>query len=167
VPVNRKRKFLVGSVLIVAAVAALIWTAVRETSAYFMTVDEWAADPGAHSSDALRLAGRVSQGSVQWNPRTLDLAFVLQAIPKGEGGTHEARRDGDVLPASTAQARLPVEFNGIVPDMFADGRDVIVEGRVVDGVFRARSLLTTCPSKYEAERQKPAEAGGATGETKT
>ena len=51
--------------------------------------------------------------------------------------------------------------------MFADGRDVIVEGRVVDGVFRARSLLTTCPSKYEAERQKPAEAGGATGETKT
>ena len=160
---NRKRKFLLGSAIIVAAVATLVWTAVRETSAYFMTVDEWAVDPAAHADASLRLAGRVSQGTVQWNPKTLDLAFVLQPIPKGEGGSHEERRAGESLPAQAAQARLPVAYNGILPDMFADGRDVIVEGLVVDGVFHAKSLLTTCPSKYEAEQQAPAGDGDAAG----
>lgn len=160
---KRKSKFLVGSAIIVAAVGTLVWTAVRETSAYFMTVDEWAVDPKAHADAALRLAGRVSQGSVQWDPKTLDLAFVLMPIPKGQGGTHETRRAGESLPAATAAARLPVSYNGILPDMFADGRDVIVEGRVVDGVFHAKSLLTTCPSKYEAEKQAPADDGAVAG----
>jgi len=161
--VNRKSKFLVGAAIIVAAVGTLVWTAVRETSAYFMTVDEWAVDPKAHADAALRLAGRVSQGTVQWNPKTLDLAFVLMPIPKGQGGTHEARRAGEVLPAAAADARLPVSYNGILPDMFADGRDVIVEGHVVDGVFHAKSLLTTCPSKYEADKQAPAGEAGDNG----
>jgi len=161
--VNRKSKFLVGAAIIVAAVGTLVWTAVRETSAYFMTVDEWAVDPKAHADAALRLAGRVSQGTVQWNPKTLDLAFVLMPIPKGQGGTHEARRAGEVLPAAAAAARLPVSYNGILPDMFADGRDVIVEGHVVDGVFHAKSLLTTCPSKYEADKQAPAGEAGDNG----
>ncbi|MFM7140653.1 MAG: cytochrome c maturation protein CcmE [Alphaproteobacteria bacterium] len=126
-------------------------------------IDEWAVDPKAHADAALRLAGRVSQGSVQWDPKTLDLAFVLMPIPKGQGGTHETRRAGESLPAATAAARLPVSYNGILPDMFADGRDVIVEGRVVDGVFHAKSLLTTCPSKYEAEKQAPADDGAVAG----
>lgn len=160
---NRKRKFLLGSGIIVAAIAALVWTAVRETSAYFMTVDEWAANPGSHAGAALRLAGRVSGGTVKWDPRTLDLAFDIQPIPQGEGGSHEGRRAGAVLPASAASAKLPVRYNGILPDMFADGRDVIVEGRVVDGVFEAKSLLTTCPSKYEADRQGDPDGAGKGG----
>lgn len=159
---NRKGKFFLGSALIVAAIGALVWTAVRETSAYFMTVEEWAVDPGAHAGEALRLAGRVSGGSVRWDPRTLDLAFVMQAIPRGEGGSHEARRAAAVS-AQAADARLPVRYNGVLPDMFADGRDVIVEGRVVDGVFEARALLTTCPSKYEAQAQPPAEGAPTAG----
>ncbi|MBU6280608.1 cytochrome c maturation protein CcmE [bacterium] len=160
---NRKRKFLLGSAILVAAIGTLVWTAVRETSAYFMTVDEWAVDPGAHADASLRLAGRVTQGSVQWDPKTLDLAFVLMPIPKGQGGSHEGRRAGETLPIATAEARLPVSYNGILPDMFADGRDVIVEGRVVDGVFHAKSLLTTCPSKYEADKQAPAQEAGGNG----
>lgn len=149
---NRKRKFLVGSALIVAAMGALIYTAVRETSAYFLTVEEYASDPATHEGQALRLAGRVSSGSVKWDPRTLDLEFLIQPIPKGEGGSHEVRRAAEQIAPAAANALLPVRYNGILPDMFADGRDVIVEGRVQDGVFHARALLTTCPSKYEADK---------------
>ena len=38
--------------------------------------------------------------------------------------------------------------------MFADGREVVVEGTLgEDGVFHANTLLTSCPSKYEAEKE--------------
>ena len=40
---------------------------------------------------------------------------------------------------------------GIKPDMFADGRDVIVEGRYTGDVLHATQVLTSCPSKYEAK----------------
>jgi cytochrome c-type biogenesis protein CcmE len=38
--------------------------------------------------------------------------------------------------------------------MFAADRDVIVEGKVEGGVFHAKTLLTTCPSKYESDQYK-------------
>jgi cytochrome c-type biogenesis protein CcmE len=153
-----------GSAIIVAAVGALVYTAVRETSAYFLTMDEYARAPAGLDGQSLRIAGRVSSGTVKWDPRTLDLEFVMQPIPAGEGGSHESRRVAAPGP-ETADARLPVVYNGILPDMFADGRDVIVEGHVESGVFRARTLLTTCPSKYEAEPATPEAAAPSAGES--
>jgi cytochrome c-type biogenesis protein CcmE len=167
--VNRKTKFMLGSALIVAAVGALIYGAVRETSAYFVTMDEYARNPAQHEGQPLRLAGRVADGSVKWDPKTLDLEFVVRPIPPRK----DAAAPGDAAPvpnaaseagdgaAPTANATLPVRYNGILPDMFAAGRDVIVEGRVENGVFHAKALLTTCPSKYEAERKGGVEAGSA------
>ncbi len=146
---NRKQKFALGSFVIVAAVATLIYTAARETSAYFLTMDEYAAMAHAHEGKQLRLAGRVTDGSVKWNPRTLDLAFEIQSIPP-RPGTDEAETVAAIEPAS-APSKLVVEYNGILPDMFAEGRDVIVEGQVANQVFMADTLLTTCPSKYEAD----------------
>ncbi|MEW6272934.1 MAG: cytochrome c maturation protein CcmE, partial [Thermodesulfobacteriota bacterium] len=63
--------------------------------------------------------------------------------------------------AAAASAKLPVRYNGIRPDMFADGRDVIVEGKVESGVFHAKTLLTTCPSKYEADQYEAEAARSA------
>jgi cytochrome c-type biogenesis protein CcmE len=48
-----------------------------------------------------------------------------------------------------------VAYRGILPDMFAAGREVVVEGRYGDGALAARQILTSCPSKYEPT------AGGA------
>jgi cytochrome c-type biogenesis protein CcmE len=144
---NRKQKFAVGSFVIVAAVATLIYTAARETSAYFLTMDEYAAEAHAHEGKPLRLAGRVADGSVEWNPRTLDLAFEIEPIPPKD----EAGAENVAMTAPAAGPKLDVAYNGILPDMFAEGRDVIVEGRVTGQVFVADTLLTTCPSKYEAD----------------
>jgi cytochrome c-type biogenesis protein CcmE len=49
-----------------------------------------------------------------------------------------------------------VHFIGVTPDMFkaAGGSDVIVEGKYREGTLYAQSLLTSCPSKYEAEAGK-------------
>ncbi|NIQ00058.1 MAG: hypothetical protein GWM98_06255, partial [Nitrospinaceae bacterium] len=49
---------------------------------------------------------------------------------------------------------LPVVYKGVTPDMFEGGREVVVEGTLgTDGVFHANTLLTSCPSKYEAEKE--------------
>ena len=47
-------------------------------------------------------------------------------------------------------ATVPVVYKGSVPDLFRAGRDIVVEGRLVNGVFVAvpGTLVTKCPSKY-------------------
>ena len=161
---HRKSKFLLGSFLIVAAVATLIYSAVQETSAYFLTMEEYAAAAGEHDGKSLRLAGRVAGDSVDWDPMSLNLAVQMEPIPPREG-MHEDRPVVDLAPGTVRI--LEVRYNGILPDMFAEGRDVIVEGTVAGGVLEADTLLTTCPSKYEAELQPDEVPAGAVAPSST
>jgi len=98
-----------------------------------MTMDEFLAQKEVLLNEGVRIAGRVRPGTVNWDPKTLALRFSLADIRTG----------GD---------SLLVFYTGVLPDMFGEGRDVIVEGKYTgDGVFRAHTILTSCPSKYEAE----------------
>ncbi len=47
-------------------------------------------------------------------------------------------------------ATVPVVYKGSVPDLFRAGRDIVVDGRLQDGVFVAvpGTMITKCPSKY-------------------
>ncbi len=129
---ERNRRFIVGATIIVAAVAYLVYTGIRETSVYYLTIEELLSQRQAVAGEGLRVAGRVGANSVVWNAATLDLKFRLANFEDSDG--------------------VNVAYNGILPDMFAEGRDVIVEGTYDrDGSFHARTLLTACPSKYEAE----------------
>jgi cytochrome c-type biogenesis protein CcmE len=49
-----------------------------------------------------------------------------------------------------APTTVPVVYTGTVPDLFRTGRDITVDGRLVNGTFVADrdSLVTKCPSKY-------------------
>ena len=49
---------------------------------------------------------------------------------------------------------VPVVYKGSVPDLFKTGRDVVVDGRLLNGVFVAvpNTLVTKCPSKYSPKR---------------
>ncbi|HMO01564.1 MAG TPA: cytochrome c maturation protein CcmE [Oligoflexia bacterium] len=44
---------------------------------------------------------------------------------------------------------IQVIYSGLKPDMFAAGRDVIIDGDYQNGILLAKQLLTQCPSKYE------------------
>jgi cytochrome c-type biogenesis protein CcmE len=50
----------------------------------------------------------------------------------------------------TGTASVPVVYRGSVPDLFKRGRDIVVDGRLRDGVFVAvpGTMVTKCPSKY-------------------
>lgn len=55
--------------------------------------------------------------------------------------------------------QMPIRYLGIdVPDLFRDGAEVVVEGRVVSGRFLADRVMAKCPSKYEAEAPDAPEA---------
>ena len=79
-------------------------------------------------------------------------------------GTYEMT--GKVVPGSIAHqgatlvfrvrdrqgaAAVPVHYTGTVPDPFRDGREVIVTGKLRNGVFvgERNSLVTKCPSKFQ------------------
>ena len=49
---------------------------------------------------------------------------------------------------------VPVVYKGSVPDLFRSGRDVVVDGKLRNGVFVAvpNTLVTKCPSKYSPKR---------------
>lgn len=49
---------------------------------------------------------------------------------------------------------VTVIYKGSVPDLFKTGRDVVVDGRLRNGVFIAvpDTLVTKCPSKYAPKR---------------
>jgi cytochrome c-type biogenesis protein CcmE len=51
-------------------------------------------------------------------------------------------------------ATVMVVYKGSVPDLFKTGRDVVVDGRLRNGVFVAvpNTLVTKCPSKYAPKR---------------
>jgi cytochrome c-type biogenesis protein CcmE len=64
--------------------------------------------------------------------------------------------DFRVADRDNSKASIPVRYSGEVPDPFADGREVIVTGKVEDGTFMAQrdSLITKCPSKFQTQAQQ-------------
>ena len=146
---NRNLRFVVGAMVIVATIAYLMYTGIRETSAYYLTIQEFLPKRDQYGDMPLRVAGRVQAGSIDY-----DAKYASAAVP-----SRGVRRLG------RPERRCRVTFTGIKPDMFADGRDVIVEGRYTGGVLEASQVLTSCPSKYEARRRpKPANGPGPPGQ---
>ena len=134
-----KQRFIFGVLVVVGAIGYLIYTGIRETSNYYLTIEEFLPQKDAFANEGIRLAGRVQTGSVQWDPKDLRLSFIL--------GPFEAKEQLDTLPG------LRVNYQGILPDMFAEGHDIIVEGKYESGQsLIAKTIMTSCPSKYEPEK---------------
>jgi cytochrome c-type biogenesis protein CcmE len=143
---RKKLRFVIGVGLMTAAVAYLIFTAVRNTAEYYLTVNEVASRKAELSGQMLRVAGRVQAGTISWDSSSLTLAFAMTQPPADPN-------QPEVKPISVTDARPPsfrvISRGEPKPDMFAPGRDVIVEGRLgPDGTIEARQVLTSCPSKY-------------------
>src|ERR1700688_1937661 len=160
-----RSRFLVGACVIAAAIGYLIVTAIRNTAEYYLTVDEVGTRRAELEGQALRIAGRVRPGSVSWDPRTLTLAFAIGAIPNVNPDGASPDRIGVEPAAAVTPLSLHVVCVGQPkPDMFAEGRDVIVEGRLSPGgEVAASQVLTSCPSKYAPKDPKRAAGKSASG----
>ena len=134
-----RRRFVVGAVLIAAAVSYLVYAGIRTTSMYYFEIQEFLAHRDGLAGETLRVKGWVRHGSIDRNVATNELRFDL------------ARQDDT--------SGIPVSYRGIMPDMFSEGREVVVEGRYDGHGLAARQIMTSCPSKYEPVVDGAARAG--------
>ncbi len=128
-------RFFVGLVGVALVVTYLVWTGINDTMVYYLTPTELVAkvseDPAFHSV-GVKVSGKVVPGSYE----------------KGDG---ELVHLFDVHDIEHTEVLFPVVYSGVLPDTFTDEIEVVLEGRFgEDGVFRAKTLLTKCGSRYEA-----------------
>ncbi len=156
------KKFLIGGLLMLAAVVYLVFSAMGQGSQYFLTVEELLARQDEFQGRTLRVSGAVLGPSITYNPDTLELRFTIVHIP---GDNKEIEAQGGlaaVLKAAVndpTRPRLQVVYYGPKPDLLRHEAQAIVLGTLGDdGVFYAEELLLKCPTRYEAA--VPTQASG-------
>ena len=130
-PTRRRRLLLVLLAVILAGIAiALTAVALQRNAAYLYTPREvlnGEAGAGVRDGSArFRLGGMVAAGSF-----------------KRETGSMQARFDVD-----DGDAKLPVVYTGILPDLFRENQAVIATGRMRGGVFVAEEVLAKHDETY-------------------
>ena len=126
-PRRKKRLLLVGTLVAGVAVATgLALAAFRENLVYFYTPTEVARGQ-APDDRRLRIGGLVADGSVQRADESLQVRFVVT--------------DGD--------RRVPVVYDGVLPDLFREGQGIVVDGQLNDrGTFVADTVLAKHDENY-------------------
>jgi cytochrome c-type biogenesis protein CcmE len=125
---KHQRLTLIAIALVALVAAALIaaW-ALRNQASYFYLPEQMQANPPS-VGQAVRLGGMVEKGSLKTLADGVTIAFMVTG--KGD-------------------ARVPVRFAGIVPDLFEEGSGVVAEGSIQrDGSFRADNLLAKHDENY-------------------
>ena len=130
-PTRKRRLWLVLAVVAAAIIATtLIAMALQRNVAYLYTPGEvLSGEAGSNVSSGkarFRLGGMVAEGSF-----------------KRAAGSMEAHFDVD-----DGDARLPVVYTGILPDLFREKQAVVATGRMRDGVFVAEEVLAKHDETY-------------------
>ena len=122
-PRRKRMAIALGVVAVVGAATALVLNAFQSNLVFFYTPTQIAAKeaPGGRT---FRLGGLVVEGSV--------------------------KRDGvkvNFEVTDTAQI-VPVQFSGILPDLFKEGKGVVAQGQLENGVFQAKEVLAKHDENY-------------------
>ncbi|MGD0006081.1 MAG: cytochrome c maturation protein CcmE [Anaerolineaceae bacterium] len=153
-PVSQGRlKFLIGGLLIVAAIGYLIFSATSANSQYFLTVEELQSRGQTLAGKDVRVSGAVIGSTIQYDPQSLTLMFSVAQVP-GDNSTVDAQGGlAAVLHAAVidpSKPRLKVVYHGPRPDLLKDEAQAIMTGQLgSDGVFQANELLLKCPTRYQ------------------
>jgi cytochrome c-type biogenesis protein CcmE len=160
-PQTSKLKFIIGGLLIVAAIAYLIVSSSQANAQYYYTVNEVLSQSDRLAGKQLRISGAVIGDTIVYDPQALTLSFDVVHI---SGDNNEIEKQGGlalVLHAAVINPdlkRLKVIYNGPRPDLLQNEAQAIMTGTLDEqGVFHADELLLKCPSRYEEELPKQAE----------
>lgn len=126
-PARYRRLITVLLVLLgVGIAAALGLTAFRKNILYYYTPSQ-VASGAAQVGRPFRMGGLVANGSVQREPGSLTVHFVLTDMQKS----------------------VPITYTGILPDLFREGQGIVVHGALgSDGKFTADEVLAKHDQKY-------------------
>ncbi len=130
---QKKRLGLIaGGLIICGAAAALVFNAFEENLVFFFSHSQVAAHE-APEGRAFRIGGFVQEGSVQRQKDGVTVRFEV---------------------TDTAHT-VPVTYKGSLPDLFKEGKGVVAQGKLQNGVFVADQVLAKHDENYmppEAEK---------------
>lgn len=122
-PRHKRMAIAGGVVAVIGVAAALVLNAFQSNLVFFYSPSQIASKE-APTGRTFRLGGLVEAGSV--------------------------KRDGvmvNFVVTDTAKS-VPVRYSGILPDLFKEGKGVVVQGQLHDGVFEAREVLAKHDENY-------------------
>ncbi len=127
-------KFVVGGAVVAVAIGYLAYSGIQKAGLYYVTVSELKeGGPSQTSGEMVRINGIVLDGSLQYDYERENLHFTIT--------------DG--------KNKLPIIYQGVPPDTFGPGTEVVLEGRYEsENIFEASKLMAKCPSKYEAQEDE-------------
>ncbi len=121
---HKRLMLIVGGLAALGVASALILSAFRENLVFFFSPSDVVAQK-APRDRPFRVGGVVEEGSV--------------------------KRDGVMVSfrvTDTAQT-IPVVYQGILPDLFREGKGVVAQGKLgPDGIFRASEVLAKHDENY-------------------
>ena len=123
---KQRRLILIGSGMAVLAIAvALMLNALRDSIVFFNSPSD-VAEKHVPPGTRIRLGGLVKNGSVV---RSANLSVRFE-VTDGKNG-------------------IPVNYQGVLPDLFREGQGVVAEG-VLDagGIFKADAILAKHDETY-------------------
>jgi cytochrome c-type biogenesis protein CcmE len=128
----RRAAYVGGGLAVLAVAATLTLRALNSGIALFVTPTEIATGQAPHDA-TFRLGGLVKTGTLRRDGMTA--RFIV---------TDTARE-------------IPVSYDGILPDLFKEGRGVVCQGRVgADGSFVATEVLAKHDENYMPPEAKNA-----------
>ena len=122
-PRHKRIAIVVGVLAMVGGAAALVLNAFQSNMVFFYSPTQ-VASLEAPVAKTFRLGGLVQQGSVRRDG--LNVNFVVTDTVK----------------------TTPVRYQGILPDLFKEGKGVVAQGQLQNGVFVAREVLAKHDENY-------------------
>ena len=124
---SKSKRFLIGGVIILGALAYMIYGGMQDALVYFKMPSELRAEEKSLQGKFVRMGGMVVKGSLEKDLPNLTYKFQIT-----DGAT-----------------AFPVYFKGVPPDLFVEGKGAVVEGRVGDdGVFQATMIMAKHAEDY-------------------
>ena len=131
---SNRTRFIIVAVVVVLALAFMIWAAFGENTRYFLTVSEFNSKTEIHDGQMVRVLGKLVEGT----------------FDRGEKSTLSHFQLTDKEGESSGTSVLLASYDGVLPDLFFNPHsEIILEGSYSgDGTFHASEILVKCPSKY-------------------
>ncbi|WP_027469777.1 cytochrome c maturation protein CcmE [Deefgea rivuli] len=124
-PRRKRAAWIIGALIALALVTFFVVNAFRQNLVFFYTPTQIAAGE-APQGRAFRIGGMVVDKSLQRAADGVTIRFDVT--------------DTDKV--------IPVQYRGILPDLFKEGKGVVAEGRWENGVFTASEVLAKHDENY-------------------
>jgi cytochrome c-type biogenesis protein CcmE len=135
-PTRKRRLTIVVSILVATAIAAVLVVLALQNNMNYLLTPSQVQSGEAGSYKTFRLGGMVKAGSIQRSSDSLKVTFTV----------------------IDADGAMPVEYTGILPDLFRDNQSVIATGHMADGRFVASEVLAKHDETYMPKELKDAMA---------